>query len=301
MSEAINFNRIVVLYSGGGSMVLRRLLEKLSEPLTFSDYMYKYQSKIFGLKKGLFTSDFDLICKRKIDNMDITLLCKLCFLLFDTKLTADQKQYVSQIKEKRNKLLHSTLLEKATIKNKDYHKLWHDMEQLLLAVTKTIDSIAFMETVNDFLQSTKISVPNVDEVFEELRKACLSNDDVAEKVEKLAPLFHEQKILKKPPNILQVNIGLVLHHMIIILFFSCKTLLRIIKFLHKVIVFIYSVMYFIARVVTEPEIIVRKMLALLLTILFIFVSGIVILNLIFRNHSRTYHTEMVTFEHQAYM
>ena len=39
MSDRETFNKLVKLLSGGGTLVLRQLLEKYSTPLRFNDYM----------------------------------------------------------------------------------------------------------------------------------------------------------------------------------------------------------------------------------------------------------------------
>ena len=89
MLECEYFNKSIKLLSGGGALVLRRLLEKYSEPLSFSDYIYQNQATVLGL--NFFENQRQLVVTREIDKMDITLLGKLVLGLFNKKLTAAEK------------------------------------------------------------------------------------------------------------------------------------------------------------------------------------------------------------------
>ena len=178
MSESEDFNRLVVLISKGGEMVVRKLLEKYSNPMTFSDYIYNNQATVLkSLTKNLYTSELDLVIQRNIDQMDVSLLCKLAFHLFQQNMTKDEAKYLKEIKEERNKLLHSDILKAAKIEESAFNTMFRDVSSLLSSAAKEVGNADFENEVKEFIERTRSSSSLFGAVYEELRKACISNND----------------------------------------------------------------------------------------------------------------------------
>lgn len=185
MSESNNFVRLVVLYSRGGTMVLNKLLEKYSKPNKFSDYMFIHQNDILRRKNSMFSSEFDLIVNRKTDMMDVTLLCKLAFWLFSNKMTAVENKAVNDIKEKRNEFFHSDILKTAKVGETLANNMFADMSTLLKDTAAHVGDTAFVNDVERLIDETERNVPKFTDYYNELKKACTSNEDLMDKIEGL--------------------------------------------------------------------------------------------------------------------
>ena len=179
MSESENFNRLVVLISKGGEIVVRKLLEKYSNPLSFSDYLFNHQGTILTTRfvQNLFKPELNLVIQRDIDNMDVSLLCKLAFHLFKQNMTACIEKNIKDIRDARNELLHSDLLKRAKIEETAFNIRFRTMSDLLKIAAKEVGNTDFENEVNAFIERIESSSSLLAELYEELRKACNSNNE----------------------------------------------------------------------------------------------------------------------------
>ena len=186
MFDSENFNKIAVLVSKGGAMVVRKLLEKYSHPTSFSGYLCNNQANILKtLTKTLHTTEQNLVFQTKIDQMDVSLLCKLAFTLFKPNMTPDEHKYITEIKNKRNEFFHSDFLKTGKIKDSVFDATFKTVSDLLMLAAKEVGTAIFENEMNAFIERIKQSSPLFSEVYEELRKACASsNDDMIEKLHK---------------------------------------------------------------------------------------------------------------------
>ena len=180
------FCRLVQLLAGGGTKILRRLLEKLSAPMTFKGYMYQHQSEVFDLK--LTKDQKDLIINKDVEKMDITLLCKLTLKLFKGNLTEEQIKLITGIKAERDKLAHSDLLETAAVMDNAFFARWAIVEKLLLDLSGTTGARQEMET---FIDKIRYSEPDIDEIIETLRVWCRSSPDAEQNIGKLHEMLEQ--------------------------------------------------------------------------------------------------------------
>ena len=191
MSERENFNKLIQLLSGGGTLVLRQLLEKYSAPLRFVDYVYRNQATVLGLK--FFENQRQLVVTREIDKMDITLLGKLLTGLFKDKMTVMERNLVGNIKEERDSFMHSDILKEAKIEEQVFNRRWKIISSILLDIAVEIGSNEFNTDVEKFIKETEESVPHGNEIHDILIKWCESNEKLAEKVSTLEMNVQEIK------------------------------------------------------------------------------------------------------------
>ena len=184
MSDSDNFNRLIRLLASGGTMVIRRHLEKYSYPVTFKDYIYQNQGKVLKLK--FFENQRDLVIARDIDNMDITLLGKLAFDLFKDKMTTKEKGCISQIKEERDNFMHSKLLETAALETPIFERRWQDISIILLDMADEIGDPSFKTELQSFIDDTKKSCPDFAEIHKTLVEWCKSSEALDKKLDNLA-------------------------------------------------------------------------------------------------------------------
>ena len=196
MSEREYFNKLIKLLSGGGALVLRRLLEKYSEPQSFADYIYHNQTTVLGLK--FFEKQRQLVVNREIDKMDITLLGKLVMGLFKNKMTAIEKTSVNNIKEERNNFMHSDVLKEAKIEEHVFYRRWKIISSILLDAAVEIGPNEFKTRVETFIKETNDRVPKGNEIHDILITWCEYNEQQAEQVRessvKLGEQVHESSV-----------------------------------------------------------------------------------------------------------
>ena len=161
-------------------MIGRQLLEKYSSPLSFSDYLFNNQGSILTktFAKDLMSQpQLDMIIHRNIDEMDVSLLYKLAFHLFKTNMTADEARYLKEIKDERNKLLHSDALKKAKIKEADFNTKFGNLSVLLKSAAKEVGNTAFENNITEFIDRIESSSSLLAELYDELQRACNSNNE----------------------------------------------------------------------------------------------------------------------------
>ena len=172
-------------------MVLRQLLSKYTAPLDVPDYLYRNQGAVLKLK--FYENQRKLVVGGDIDKMDITLLCKLILDLFTTSLTDREKDGISAIKDERNSMLHSELLESAKLDTKTFERRWQDISSILLDLADEIQNPEFIGNVADFIDETKRSNPGFSEILHTLKEWCQSSTELQEKVDSLAKSVEELK------------------------------------------------------------------------------------------------------------
>ena len=164
-------------------MVLRKVLEKYSAPLSFSDYIYSNQAIILKLK--FYENQRLLVVARDIDKMDITLLGKLSLGLFKDKMTAKEKNCVNKIKEERDNFMHSDMLETAKVTTTLFNRRWQDITSTLLEIADEMDP-QFKVDLQSFIEETKKSCPELSEVYNILLEWCQSSKELERKIDCLA-------------------------------------------------------------------------------------------------------------------
>ena len=191
MSESENFNRLIRLLARGGTMVLRRVLEKHSAPLSFSEYIYQNQGKILQLK--FFENQRVLVVSRSVEKMDITLLGKLVMGMFRDLLTDKEKDCVNSIKVERDKFLHSETLEIAKVSATVFESRWQDICIVLQDLAVEIGDACFKTQLDTFIEETKRCSPDIEEIHSTLIEWCQSNKEIHEKIEKLTKTVDDLK------------------------------------------------------------------------------------------------------------
>ena len=164
-------------------MSLRKLLEKYSAPLTFSDFIYHNQALILKLK--FYENQRLLVVGRDLDKMDITLLGKLALGLFKDKMTVKEKTCVNRIKEERDIIMHSDLLETGKISEVSLNRKWQVITTLLLELSDEIDT-KFKDELQTFIDETKKSCPELAEIYKVLLEWCGSSKELEKKIDALA-------------------------------------------------------------------------------------------------------------------
>ena len=187
--ESFRFCKLVKLLAGGGTKVLRLLLEDLSAPYTFEEYLYQHQAEVFELK--LTEDQKALIINRDVEKMDITLLHRLIMKLFKDKLTQTQMKLVNGLKTERDKLVHSDLLETAQLNNIDFGRRQADIETILLKLSDTIRAAGVKQEMEEFIRITLFSVPDFDEIGETLREWCRSSPDTEHNIGKIDEMLEQ--------------------------------------------------------------------------------------------------------------
>ena len=191
MSESSNFNRLVKLLARGGSMVIKQVINKYSAPLTFSDYIYQNQGTVLKLK--LTDKQKQLVAARDIHKMDITLLCKFALDLFKGQLTEKEKSCTVAIRTERDSFMHSDILEAAKLDSQEFERRWQDISFLLLDFAAETGEQSFTSQLQSFIDDTKKSDPDFQEIFDTLKEWCQSNTELGEKVDALARSVEELK------------------------------------------------------------------------------------------------------------
>ena len=190
MSESSNFNRLIQLLAKGGTMVLRQVLEKCTAPLTASDYIYQNQGNVLKLK---FTEkQRQRVVGLEMDKMDITLLCRLIFDLFNNSLTEKERKYIKNIKMERDSMMHSEFLESAKVNTQLFERRWQDISAALRNIAEELLP-PFKRELEDFIENTKKSDPELNEIIKTLKEWCQSNTDLQEKVDALADSVNDLK------------------------------------------------------------------------------------------------------------
>ena len=190
MSESSNFNRLIQLLTKGGTMVLRQVLEKCTAPLTASDFIYQNQGTVLKLK---FTEkQRQRVVGLEIDKMDITLLCRLIFDLFNNSLTEKERKCIKNIKMERDSMMHSEFLESARVNTQLFERRWQDISAALRNIADELLP-SFKRELEDFIENTKKSDPELNEIIETLKEWCQSNTDLQEKVDALADSVNDIK------------------------------------------------------------------------------------------------------------
>ena len=187
--DRINFCKIVQLLAGGGTKVLRALAEDLSGPTTFKDYLYQNQSKVFEIK--LSEDQRNLIIKRDVEKMDITLLHRLIMKLFKNKLTGTQFKIVNALKTERDQLVHSDLLETVKLNDKDFIHKWLDIETLFLKLSATIETAGVKGEMSEFIRTIRDTVPDFDEISDILREWFRSNSNKDHDIDKIDEILKQ--------------------------------------------------------------------------------------------------------------
>ena len=201
MSERENFNKLIKLLAGGGTLVLRQLLEKYSAPLSFSDYVYQNQVKVLDLR--FFENQRTLVVTREIDKMDITLLGKLVIGLFKDSITETEKNSVNNIKEERDSFMHSDVLKEAKIEEHVFNRRWKTISSILLDIAAEIGPTEFKTDLETFIKDTQEeSSSQYDEIHEILIKWCESNEQLEEKVNALELTVQNMKGKRKQNDLL---------------------------------------------------------------------------------------------------
>ena len=190
MSEREYFNKLIKLLSGGGTLVLRQILDKYSAPLSFVDYVYQNQATVLRLK--FFKDQRQLVVNRDIAKMDITLLGTLVMGLFSNKMTAKERTSVSNIKEERNNFMHSDVLKEAKIEEPVFKRRWRTISSILLDAAVEIGPNEFKTDVETFIRETQESAPQGNEIREILITWCESNERLAEQVRESNEQLSEQ-------------------------------------------------------------------------------------------------------------
>ena len=158
MSESSNFNRLIQLLAKGGTMVLRQLLSKCTAPLEASDYLYKHQGAVLKLK---FTEkQRQRVVGREVDKMDITLLCKLLFDLFNNNLTDKERKCIIDIKKERDTMMHSDYLESAKEDLRLFERRWQVISAVLLDIAYELPP-PFKQELEIFIDDTTKSDPEI--------------------------------------------------------------------------------------------------------------------------------------------
>ena len=183
MSESENFNRLVRILARGGTMVLRKLLEKYSAPLSFSDFIYHNQAIILKLK--FYENQRLLVVGRDLDKMDITLLGKLVLGLFKDKMTMIEKDCVNKIKEERDNIMHSDMLETAKISEPLFNRRWQEITNILLDIADEIGP-QFKVDLQTLIEETKKSCPELAEMYKILLEWCQSSKELEKKIDGLS-------------------------------------------------------------------------------------------------------------------
>ena len=190
MSESSNFNRLIQLLAKGGTMVLRQVLDKCTAPLTTSEYIYQNQASVLKLK---FTDkQLQRVTGLEIDKMDITLLCKLIFGIFNNVLTDKEKQNIRAIKSERDAMMHSDFLVSAKIPTQMFERRWKDIATALLNTADELQP-SIKRELEDFIDKTKNSDPELHEIIQTLQEWCQSNTELQEKVDALAKSVEDLK------------------------------------------------------------------------------------------------------------
>ena len=190
MSESSYFNRLIQLLGKGGTMVLREVLNKCTAPLSASEYIYQNQHAVLKLK---FTEkQRQRVVGLEIDKMDITLLCNLIFGLFNNALTDNEKQNIRAIKGERDAMMHSEFLESAKVTKQIFERRWQVISSALLNIADDLQP-PFKRQLEDFIEKTKTSDPELNEIIQTLQEWCQSNTELQEKVDALAKSVDELK------------------------------------------------------------------------------------------------------------
>ena len=187
--ESVRFCRLVKLLVGGGTKVLRLLLEDLSAPDTFEEYLYQHQAEVFELK--LTEDQKTLIINRDVEKMDITLLHRLIMKLFKDKLTQTQRKLVNGLKAERDKLVHSDLIEKAQLNVTDFARRWDDIDTILLKLSDTIRTAGVKKEMVEFINRILCSFPDFGEICETLREWCRSSPDTEHNIGKIDEMLEQ--------------------------------------------------------------------------------------------------------------
>lgn len=182
MSESENFNKLIRLLASGGTKVLRKLLDKHSSPLSFSDYIYRNQATVLKLK--FYENQRDLVIARDIDKMDITLLGKLSLDLFNGKMTVNEKDCVNKIKQERDNFLHSDVLETAKVATPLFDRRWQEISNILLDLADEIEPV-LRDDLQTFIDEVKRTSPDLTEIHKTLVEWCASNKELEKKIENL--------------------------------------------------------------------------------------------------------------------
>ena len=191
MSESDNFNRSIRLLAKGGTMVMRRILDKYSDPLSFSDYIYQNQMKILQLK--FYENQRGLVVSRAVDKMDITLLGKLVLGLFKDTMTDNETSCINAIKVERDKFLHSEILELAKISTEVFDQRWQIISTLLRDLADEVGEPDFRTQLEDFIEETKKGYPDLAEIHATLIEWCQSNKELQMQIESVATSVEELK------------------------------------------------------------------------------------------------------------
>ena len=164
-------------------MVLRKLLEKYSTPLSFSDFIYQNQAMILKLK--FYENQRLLVVGRDLDKMDITLLGKLALGLFENKMTVKEKNCVDRIKEERDNIMHSDMLETAKVSATLFNRRWQEITNRLLDIADEMDPTVKVE-LQTLIEETKKSCPELAEIYKILLEWCQSSKELEKKIEGLS-------------------------------------------------------------------------------------------------------------------
>ena len=191
MSDSENFNRLIRLLARGGTITIRKSLDKYSTPVKFADYIYQNQMKVLKLK--FYQNQRALVVARDIDKMDITLLGKLLLELFKDKMTPKEQACVNGIKEERDKFMHSEMLETAEVSTPLFNQKWQDISALLLDLADEIGDPVFVTELKDFIENTKKSSPGFAEIHKILVDWCQSNKELENKLDSLAETVKKMK------------------------------------------------------------------------------------------------------------
>ena len=179
MSESENFNRLVRILARGGTMVLRKLLEKYSAPLSFADFIYQNQAIILKLK--FYENQRLLVVGRDLDKMDITLLGKFALGLFKDKMTAKEKDCVNKIKEERDNIMHSDMLETAKINATFFNRKWQEITNILLDIADEIGPQVKVD-LQTLIKVTNKCCPELAEIYKILLEWCQSSKELEQKI-----------------------------------------------------------------------------------------------------------------------
>lgn len=179
-----------------GPKVLREVANGLSAPDSFEDYMYRHQSDLVDSKIKLTKEEIDLVVKRDVDKMDITLLIKMIIRLFEGNLKQNQPgilKSISNLRALRNKFVHSGLINLAKISTHDFTQTWEENEKELLRLSKMMGVKVYAKTLELIVEARSSSL-NFDAIKEMLKEWLQSNPNQKQSLQNIGQLFDELQV-----------------------------------------------------------------------------------------------------------
>lgn len=155
------------------------------------DYLYHNQGLLDKLKSKLSDDQKDLLSNRDFEKMDITHLCKLASNIFKDVLTADEKLYLGKIKQERDLLLHSYILESCTVDDVAFKRKWQEISTILNCMALEIGGVGLQQETQAMIEETKKSSPTIAEIREILIQLSGHTSQLTDKIGNLQSKFDE--------------------------------------------------------------------------------------------------------------